>query len=257
MNAPLQPKDLWLIRMRLWHRWIGVVAALFMLIFSTTGIILNYKKPILGTLGLLPGAQKEGGTQKTEKTPFTNLGANPTTHAVRGAGQQTNLHLTTATHLDQWPVSPQTALAMAQTLWGHTRVEKLELKTEDGRWTWKVKHPDGAELLMDAATGGFFVKGRYEKVVRSDPTGAIVRQTDWGKVLLDLHTGKIAGEWGKALMTLAGALLMFLTVSGLYVWLKPLLVRKQQSALRKTQTPPISRPNPTEAQKQEPVHSGP
>jgi uncharacterized iron-regulated membrane protein len=42
-------------------------------------------------------------------------------------------------------------------------------------------------------------------------------------VLIDLHTGRIGGSLGKAIISTVAALLLFLSASGFYFWLKPLL----------------------------------
>jgi len=57
--------------------------------------------------------------------------------------------------------------------------------------------------------------------------GVPARSTDWGKILMDLHAGKIGGEIGKAIMSAVALLLLLLTVSGVYVWLKPSLIRRR------------------------------
>ncbi|GIX50359.1 MAG: hypothetical protein KatS3mg132_553 [Limisphaera sp.] len=218
MQTTIQPKNRWLIRMRNWHRWIGVVAALFMVVFAVTGMILNYKKPVLGALGLMPD------TEHPIPTPLTEQQRAP----VEGP----SLALTTTSILDTWPVPPSAALARARAHWGDVPLEKLELKLEHGHWVWKIKQPGGKELQIHAATGRLLARGPYEKFLGMDASGAPVRKTDWGKILLDLHTGKIAGPWGKAIMTAAGAGLLFLTLSGLYVWVKPLLLRRRNARLR-------------------------
>jgi hypothetical protein len=75
------------------------------------------------------------------------------------------------------------------------------------------RRPDRC-FAFTAATGTHFVKGEYERV-KAAPDGTVVaRTTDWGKVMIDLHTGKIGGEIGKTIMTGASALLLLLLVSG-------------------------------------------
>src|SRR5687767_2510127 len=51
--APAPKSKNWLlIKFREWHGWGGIVAAIFLLVVGATGIVLNYKKPILGAFGL-------------------------------------------------------------------------------------------------------------------------------------------------------------------------------------------------------------
>lgn len=108
-------------------------------------------------------------------------------------------------------------------------LERIELRVESGTLVYKFKAARGDELWINAATGAHFVKGRYEKVKQAANGAVVARTTDWGKILLDLHTGKIGGEIGKALMTAAAGLLLLLSVSGIYLWLKPLLLRRKNA----------------------------
>ncbi|MGA4578653.1 PepSY domain-containing protein [Limisphaera sp. VF-2] len=222
MSSLPQPKHAGLIRMRQWHRWGGVAAALFLLVFSITGMILNYKEPVLNALGLAPRKDKEAATD----TPA--IAVQPPRD-----GNDSSFVLTTATRWSDLPTLPEVVLERAQEMWGRVPLERMELRMEHGRWVWKLKRPGGEELIVDASTGEAMVRGRYERLGPPDATGQRARSVDWGKILLDLHTGKIAGAWGKAIMTLAGGGLLFLTISGLYVWCKPLLIRRGHARARR------------------------
>ena len=88
------------------------------------------------------------------------------------------------------------------------------------------------ELWVNAADGSHFTKGQYERIARAGADGVPVRTTDWGKIRIDLHTGKIGDDVGKAVMTYAAVLLLLLACSGVNVWLKPLLIRRASRLLR-------------------------
>ncbi|HEY9173121.1 MAG TPA: PepSY domain-containing protein [Verrucomicrobiae bacterium] len=111
-------------------------------------------------------------------------------------------------------------------------LKRIELKAERGQLIYKLRRAGGSELWVNAADGAHFPKGQYERIVRAGADGVPVRTTDWGKILIDLHTGKIGGEAGKAVMTCAAVLLLLLTCSGVYVWLKPLLIRRESRLSR-------------------------
>jgi uncharacterized iron-regulated membrane protein len=95
--------------------------------------------------------------------------------------------------------------------------------------TFHFRNAAGEELWVDAADGRHMVKGEYERISRSESDGKPVRSTDWGKILIDLHTGRIGGEAGKAIVSLVAMLLLLLTLSGVYMWLKPLLIRRENA----------------------------
>lgn len=229
------PKNRLLALLRRWHLWGGVFAALFLVVFALTGAVLNYKGPILDALGLgpapadAPPARSRPGAESSASA----VGLFTTTHGLAAAS-----------------VSSERALEYARAAWGEVPLERIELKAERDQLVWKLKRRGGAELLVDAMTGERVAKGQYERLNSSVPGGQPTRSVDWGKILLDLHTGKIGGELGKAVMTLAAGGLLFLTLSGLYLWLKPVLIRRTHARARAKQSPP--QPNAVGSQPAEP-----
>jgi uncharacterized iron-regulated membrane protein len=87
----------------------------------------------------------------------------------------------------------------------------------------------GDEVWINAISGSHFMKAEYEKLGPKTATGQPEKSFDWGKLFLNLHTGKIGGEIGKALMTVASGILLFLSLSGVYLWAKPVLIRRNNS----------------------------
>lgn len=212
LSSTPKPKPWLLIQLRLWHRWAGVVAALFLMIVSLTGMVLNYKKPIFQALGLEPTLP---AVEKVKPNAAFQTAAEPL-------------------HAGNWqalPVSLAQALALAREQWGDAPLERVELKMEQGEWLYKIKRKGGAEIWVSAATGAHFTKGAYEKARRA-LDGTVGKGFDWGKLILDLHTGKIGGPVGVAVMTAMAGVLFFLTLSGLYLWLKPLLLRRTPRAAK-------------------------
>jgi uncharacterized iron-regulated membrane protein len=213
VNAHLSPKPRhWLLaKSRQWHQWGGLLAGLFLLLVGATGIVLNYKQPLFRALGL---DRKPPSSQELQsRKPAT-----------------ASLHFSTASGGNAWPVSLDRALSLARAEWGDVPLERIELKTEHGEALYKIKRRGGSELWVNAVTGAHLVKGPYERLGKAGADGAPTRSTDWGKILIDLHTGKIGGEVGKALVSFAALLLLLLTLSGIYMWLKPLLIRRQHAS---------------------------
>jgi len=213
-----KPKHWLLAKSRQWHLWGGLIAAIFLLVVGATGIVLNYKKPIFTALGI-ERDQKEmkmagGESGKMEKPEKRD---------------KKSSQLNTTTGFAAATVSMDQALALARENLGEVALERIELKDEHGELIYKIKSRGGEELQINALTGTHFIKGEYEKV-KASPEGAVMaRTTDWGKIMIDLHTGKIGGEVGKALMTIAAVILLMLTFSGVYMWLKPLLIRRENA----------------------------
>lgn len=220
-TAP-QSKNWLLARFRQWHTWVGLVAALFLLVVGTSGVVLNYKKPIFRALGL-----------PDEKEKMTlSPGGKPSRDAAGGIDP---LAL---------PVTLQQALTIAAREMGAGPLERLELKDDGGVWLYKIKHRGGRELWLNAETGAHFTKGEYERAALMTGGRPEPRGTDWGKILIDLHTGKIGGDVGKAVMTAAAVLLLFLTLSGVYLYAKPLLLRRA-NAKAKARLAPLASPAAT------------
>jgi uncharacterized iron-regulated membrane protein len=225
-NRPVaKPKHWLLAKSRQWHLWGGLIAGAFLLIVAATGIILNYKKPIFTALGI----ERDGREMKM-------AGGD---HAKPAKRDKSSSRFTTSTGFTAATVSLDQALALARANLGEVPLERIELKDEQGTLLYKIKSRGGEELQINAVTGAHFVKGEYEKV-KAAPDGAVMaRTTDWGKIMIDLHTGKIVGEAGKALMTAAAAIMLLLTFSGVYMWLKPLLVRRQNAKAKARATAQI------------------
>jgi uncharacterized iron-regulated membrane protein len=195
-----------------------LIAGVFLLVVGATGIVLNYKKPIFTALGI----ERDNKEMKMAAADY----AKPVKREKNGG------KLTTVTGFSAATVSVEQALALARENLGEVALERIELKDEHGTLLYKIKSRRGEELQVNAVTGAHFVKGEYEKV-KAAPDGAVMaRTTDWGKIMLDLHTGKIGGEVGKALMTIAAVVMLLLTLSGVYMWLKPLLIRRQNAKAR-------------------------
>jgi len=217
--APVKAENWMLAKSRQWHLWGGLIAWVFLLIVATTGIVLNYKKPIFTALGLENDAKEmKSGRVKSAKAEMQ---------------EEKSVKLTTANGFAAATVGVGKALALARESWGEVPLERIELKDEHGTLLYKLKSRGGEELQVNAITGAHFIKGEYEKVSQSATGEVIARRTDWGKIMLDLHTGKIGGEVGKAIMTVAAGLLLLLTLSGVYMWLKPLLIRRQNARARR------------------------
>jgi uncharacterized iron-regulated membrane protein len=225
-----QPKHKLLAQSRKWHTWGGLFAALFLIVIGATGIVLNYKKPIFTALGL----EDERGMK---------MKAAPEEKRARQEHQPSAF--TTVSGFTAATVTAEQALALARESLGEVPLERIELKSEHGEMLYKIKAASGDELWVNALTGTHFIKGEYEKV-KAAPDGAVVaRRTDWGKIMIDLHTGKIGGEVGKAIMTAASVLLLLLSVSGVYMWLKPVLIRRDNAkAKTRTAATPAAVPAP-------------
>jgi hypothetical protein len=217
-GAAARPKNWLLIQVRTWHSRLGVFLFPLIILAAATGIYLNHKdlferKPAAHTEGGGGGATKERKGKPAKGKPAAASAFN-----VDGA-------------LAVLRVSFAEALAAARShLGGDAALEKVELKDEKGTLIYKVKAADGREVIVDASSGGAALKGEYTKVVAGGGGRTMAEaRTDWGKVMKDLHTGKVGGTAGKLVVDFVALTLVLLSLSGLYLWAVPIL-RKRQNA---------------------------
>lgn len=212
-NNPVAPeqKNRRLNQYRGWHKWTGITAGAFLLVMGATGIVLNYKQPIFAKLGI--------ESKRAERDASPLPAPHPTSEVV----------LATGGGITGGMVDFAGALALARVEWGDVSLDRIEIRSSGETVTYRFRNEDGAEFWVDAADGRHLTKGTYERVGKTDKDGTVTRTTDWGKILIDLHTGRIGGAFGKAVISAASALLLFLSLSGFYLWLKPLFKRRRRS----------------------------
>jgi hypothetical protein len=195
-----------LAQVRYFHKWGGLTAGLLLMVSGTTGIVLNYKHPIFARLNIeLKRGERDAtlpASKSSNKVNFT-AGAGISGGAVDFAG----------------------ALALARAEWGDVPMERVELRSDRGSVSYRFRKNGAAELWIDAADGSHFAKGEYERLGKAGPDGEPIRSIDWARILIDLHTGRLGGPAGKAVMSCAALLLVLLALSGIYIWAKPILMR--------------------------------
>jgi uncharacterized iron-regulated membrane protein len=195
-------KNWLLVKFREWHSWGGLFLSFFILVVAVTGILLNHKDLFF---------------HRTNTPARSGL-------------------LTTATDLTSLNVSFPQALQLAREHYGDESLEKIELKDDGGALTYKVAKGDGEEIRIDAVTGA--VTTKYGKVL----SGSGENQLNWGKIVDDLHTGRIFGAAGKLTVDFTSGVIILLTLTGIYLWVVPWL-RKRENRRRRADAPlPVARP---------------
>ncbi|HVJ69381.1 MAG TPA: PepSY-associated TM helix domain-containing protein [Caulifigura sp.] len=208
-TAKPRNKNWLLVKFREWHSWGGLFLSVFILIVAVTGILLNHKDLLLHG--------------KSEKKIGSGL-------------------LSATTDLETIPISFARAMELAKEQYGDTPLEKIELKDEHGVLIYKVAKGEGEEIRINATTGD--VTSKYGKVLAGRGKGEL----NWGKIVDDLHTGKIFGTAGKLTVDLTSIVIILLTLSGIYLWAVPWL-RKRKGRKRRAENPlPVARPAVRERQ---------
>lgn len=229
-SAP-RSKNWLLTKFRNWHTQAGMIVAVFLLVVGFTGIFLNHKPFFLGLVGL--ETKREMAKEK------------PMPREKKSAGEHAELRLDSA--LSGQPVGFDKAIGLARERWGDQRIEKIELKEERGELNYRIKQKDGPELIISAISGEVIEKGHYENLGKPGPDGKAARGFDWGKLALDLHTGKIVGDAGKLVMSSASFIMLTLTLTGIYLWAVPKWRKRQAARQAKANPAVVTRPIPAPA----------
>ncbi len=160
------------------HKWIGLSVVLFMLITSTTGVLLGWKKNVDS---LQPPTLKGQSLDVSTWVSFETI-SNSALHAIDSVTHQEN------------------------------PIDRLDVRYDKG--IIKV----------------LFIKGYWE--VQVDPvTGKALsvaqRHADW---IEHVHDGSIINDFFKLLYTnYIGLGLLFLSITGFWLWYGPKVIRKAKS----------------------------
>jgi uncharacterized iron-regulated membrane protein len=227
MNNPIEirrSKNWLLIKVREWHSLLGVWISAFVMLVCASGIYLNHKDLF-----------RFGPAEKQVESGKVDAAGKAAASAKRPGDKATSTVLTTATAVAELGISLPRAMELARAELGETPLETIELKHEKGRYIYKLKLGRGNELLVDARTGELTRKMKEDRAEykAEEPDKAGLGGYDWGKIIKDLHTGKIGGEAGKLLTDAVALVIMGLTLSGLYLWYVPKYrKRKAEQAAR-------------------------
>lgn len=231
-----------------WHRWMGILSALFLVVLSITGLLLNHTERLgldqvqirnswlLDQYGMAGGSQIDAyRIQKTDtlshldgqlfynSAPLTSgeapLGiiegapitvvATPTQLIYLSADGQ----LVETLRASQLPYTK--LIAMGRSLDG-----RPVLVAEEGQWS-----PDADWLEFDKYQANYTVEALVQVELSESETGTILEAFQGGgvslyRVILDLHSGRLFGWGGRTLMDLTAVAILLLITSGIGGWLR-------------------------------------
>jgi hypothetical protein len=214
----------WLRWLRDWHRWLGVIIAIPVVAIGVTGILLGHKdltKDLRPTLSWFGGpTDVQPVTEESASTPDVPAG----------------------------DIGCDAAIAIAEKQWDGAKAKDAEIKRTELMTFYRVKGEKGRELYVAAATGEVFDKRGFEKQKEADKRVVDAKkkdreraakggQGDWQKLVKEIHTGKAFGKYGRFVSDGIAVVLLFLTGSGIYMWIKPLLIRRHKAAAKSAVQP--------------------
>lgn len=244
ISAPPAPR-----RLLVWHRRVGLASGVFLLFFVISGIPLHYTdalgldrrhidwEPLLHWYGIhgpeaivtyptnagpvsLVGEQLYLGRRRIPGQYESLAGAAAFAHGVAVAVDGGLLLLTEDAEVIE-------RIAAVQALDGAVR--RLAPRADGGLVVgdggnriasgpdlvrWREAASDGAIQWSRPSSPGPALESDLRRRYRQG-------QLSWERVLLDLHSGRILGDWGVMLMDAVAVALAFLVLTGFWFWYRP------------------------------------
>lgn len=239
-----------------WHRYFGLLAGVFLIVLSLTGLALNHSQDLALAKQRVqtPWLLDWYGIQAPEQLSSITLD----THTITLIGERL--------YLNQRPLAGEfEQLIGAADLPGKLVLaldNRIILLNTQGELIGMLSGADGVpsgmqalgvdpqgQLVIKAAHGFYHPDAdfllwthwradpqRIRWSQQGQPSPALSealkrdyreRILSWERVTLDLHSGRIVGVWGVYLVDAAGIFLLLLALSGLLLWLQRLRKRRQ------------------------------
>lgn len=235
------------------HRWFGVVAAIFILMFALSGIVLNHRhffSPVSVNRNWLPQDYRFGNWNLAAIKGATTVGPN----SMLVYGNIGVWHTDTAfTHFEAFNAGFQKGIDNRKTFHvfhspkGNTYAATLSglyfLKGKEWKplpMPVKERQVRTIELMGDSLlvlTRSHLLIGRdapenpdFSTLILPHPEGYAAR-TSLFRALWLLHSGEIFGFAGKIIVDLLGLILIFLTLTGIIWFVAPDLMKSLKNRL--------------------------
>jgi hypothetical protein len=217
-----------------WHRRLGIVAALFVILLAVTGILLNHTHELgldRAPLGNPVLRQLYGVAPEPETAGLVHALAGGELRAAGGALRFDGRAIGDCPQLVGVVEQSGQVLAVCS--------NRLWLLTPDGQVIDQADGvrgvPEGLSAVARREGEVLLRHGSRSLAVDLDdlslkptlpqagvtwteaPESAVADDIDWERFLLDLHSGRLLGPWGVWLMDAMALLFVFLAASGLFM----------------------------------------
>lgn len=216
MTSRKRPLRHYLRSLYSWHRWLGVLSALFVLLLASTGFVLNRGES---------WQLAERAAPRWLQAQYGIVAPLPE-RALERNGHWFTVH-------EGWLYYDATRITPARMLSGVLHAGDTYLvATDRGLATLSgEQHAFAApgqliEMLPDerAADRVASSQPRWQapprEIAEALQADAMGRALNWERVLLDLHSGRLLGRYGTLLMDVAAVLFVVLALTGLTLWLR-------------------------------------
>ena len=242
----------------IWHRYIGLTAALLTILLAVTGIALNHytelglgkrfihNEWLLDRLDITAPTAASGfrshGHQAILLEPWLWL------DNKQIAGEYS--HITGLISIDEMLVLATPGELQLFTMHGEL-IDRL--RSQDGlpNAIRRIGRSESGRLVIETPLGQFQAdrdilnwQNMNDDVVWSRPVAADdttlpqlqqrwrQQSLSWGHIILQLHSGRLFGDKGVLVMDAAAILLLFLSISGFWIWLRIRLRKKKNTRPR-------------------------
>jgi len=238
------------------HRWMGLAAALLVVILAVTGVLLNHTEAlgldsdyienneVLAWYGIkMPDRQlyyhidTNWLVQIGQQLFFNEQSVEKSEADLRGVIRNGGIYilalpnalilLSDAGELIE-KITPENGLPKDIKTIAINQKQQVILKTEQGNYssndeflTWYRF----TESIQNAVYSKPIIP--TEEIKKSYQQQFLGHNISQERLLLDLHSGRLFGKWGIYLMDMAAIFMLFLAISGTWVWLKRHARKKQ------------------------------
>lgn len=248
MTSPIQPKKDRLLKwFKKYHKWPGLIFALFILLFAVSGIILNHRgifSSVDVNRKLLPGNYKYNNwnmaaVKSAVKLPddsllvFGNIGIWKTDRSFTSFR---DFNKGFPEGIDNRKIysllQTQNHRLIAGTLFGlfeyNNGWKKLNISVKEERI---VKIIEKKDSLLVMTRSYLLIANLNDKSLKFSIINVPAAEDSGNKVGLFrtiwvIHSGEIYGIAGKLLIDLVGLIFIFITLSGIFYWLAPHLLKR-------------------------------
>lgn len=240
-----------MLKLHEWHRYIGIVSAFFVIVLSLTGLILNFNDTLelddnhIANRWLLD--HYSIGEFPIVSYQSNNLLISHSSQFIFIDGEyilQSNDALLGAIHTEEFivlatPASlilldyagnivdeisqltglPEAPLGISMDQLGHPVLRGVNTywKASPELTAWQPLQGPHPQWVAPSATPSQ-IADKIQDYVRS-------HEISLERMLLDLHSGRLFGEMGKNIMSIAALLLILLAISGIIIWSRKNVVR--------------------------------
>ncbi|MCO4798336.1 MAG: PepSY domain-containing protein [Colwelliaceae bacterium] len=230
--------------LRKWHRQLGIFTAIFLIFISISGIALNHTNALsLAHISIhQPWLLNHYGIKPPEVTRFYREDFYHTDQFVWFQSKQlvetdfpiialttyqSNLLVVTQRTLLIFTEQGEMIDKLTTSLGLPANIRKIAkqgphvvLQTDDGYF-------QSSGELFDWQSVQFIMPPKWLNAIDVEVEAITEAQThfqaqflSWERVILDAHSGRIFGDFGVLFMDLIGVMLILLSISGLYIWLR-------------------------------------